>query len=236
MKVTWKDLQRADWMAGAWAAAAVMACCLLFGAIPQAIVGSLAAGYLTALQRRRYMAALHRRAEASSGPQWTVELNGVKVGEVSDAEYAGIRLAVFTDMRLYTAQFRNSIGVLARGLDAVLMLVPTLTVWGLLVVAMFAPESAMQALRALQAATAAELGTMARRLAAALLVMGGITALFNTLVTGARYGFVNRFAEATGECLRRQLGVAARGEIRLVRWVEGVAHINDERAVLRHGE
>lgn len=235
MRVTWKDLQRSDWIVGAGAAGAVAVLCLLCGAIPQAIMGGMAAGYMTALLRRRYMAALHQRAEAAGGPQWDVELNGVKVGEVSDANYAAIRLAVFGDMRLYVAQCRNGVRVMARAFDAVLMLVPTLTVWGLLAVAMFAPEWAAQALHTLQASSAAELGSMARRLAGALLVLGAMSAVLTMIVTGARYGFVNRFAEATGLALRRQLGVAAEGEIRLVRWVDGVAHINDERAVLRRG-
>jgi predicted outer membrane lipoprotein len=47
--------------------------------------------------RSRHLDALDRRMAAVDGPVWDIELNQVKVGTISDAEYAAIRHKCFID-------------------------------------------------------------------------------------------------------------------------------------------
>lgn len=236
MKVTWKDLQRGDLVAGACAAGtALVVCALSGGAVLGGIVLGGLVGYAVAESRRRYMAALWRRVNTSGGPNWDVELNGVKVGTIRDADYATIRLKVFGDVRLYVAQFLNCGRVLTRVLDSMLLTVPLLFFWGLLVVAMVSPESCAEALNLLRGATPASVAKFASFVFGVMTGLGVLSAWINVALMGARYGFVNRFSEATANALRRRLGVAAEGQIILVRWADGIAHFNDERSFLRRG-
>jgi hypothetical protein len=236
MKVTWKDLQRSDVVAGACAAGAALVVSLLFGAALQGVVVGAMLGYAVAVSRHKYMAALQQRVRAGDGPEWDVELNGVKVGTVSDATYAAIRLQVFDDVRLYVAQLLNCGRVLMRVFDSMLLSVPLLAFWGLLAVAMFSPESCAEALNQLRAATPASIAKFASFVFSFMMALGLLAAGVNAALMGARYGFVNRFSEATANALRRRLGVAAEGELVLVRWADGVMHFNDELATLRRGK
>lgn len=236
MKVNLKDLKRRDVVAGVSAAVAAFAVFLLLGTgLGLAFLPGALLGYATAVTRRKYMAALLARVESSDGPDWDVELNGVNVGKISDSDYAAIRQKVFRDGRLYVAQLLNCGRVLMRVFDSMLMTVPVLAFWGLLVVAFVSPETCTEALNELRTATPPSIAKFASFLFTIMMALGLMSAGLSASLTGARFGFVNRFGEATTGILRRRLHVAAEGDIVLVRWVDGVLHINDERATLKKG-
>jgi len=235
MKVTLKDLQRGDVVAGVCAALAAFAVFALFGAPLQGVIACALLGYVAAVTRHKYMTALQARVDGSGGPEWDVELNGVNVGKISDADYAAIRLQVFGDGRLYVAQLLNCGRVLMRVFDSMLMTVPVLAFWGLLAVAIVSPETCTEALNELRTATPASVAKFASFVFTFMMTLGMLSAGLTAALTGARFGFVNRFGEATAGILRRRLRVAAEGDIVLVRWVDGVLHINDERATLKKG-
>lgn len=235
MKVNLKDLQRGDVVAGVCAAVAAFAVFLLFGAGLMGIAAGVLLGYVTAVARHQYMAALQARVDSSDGPDWDVELNGVNVGKISDSDYAAIRQQVFGDGRLYVAQLLNCGRVLMRVFDSMLMTVPVLAFWGLLAVAIVSPETCTEALNELRTATPASVAKFAAFVFTFMMTLGLLSAGLSAALTGARFGFVNRFGEATAGILRRRLRVAAEGDIVLVRWVDGVLHINDERATLKKG-
>ncbi len=233
MKVKLKDLKRGDVVAGVCAALAAFSIFLLFGAGLQGIAASALLAYATAVTRHKYMAALQARVDGSDVADWDVELNGVNVGKISDSDYAAIRQQVFADGGLYAAQLLNCGRVLIRVFDSMLMTVPVLAFWGLLAVAIVAPEICTEALNELRTVTPASLAKFATFVFTFMMTLGLLTAGMSAALTGARFGFVNRFSEATAGMLRRRLRVPADGDVVLVRWVDGVRHVNDERISLR---
>ena len=52
------------------------------------------------------------------------------------------------------------------------------------------------------------------------------------LVFGARFGLINCFAAETAYKLKMYCGVAADGNVRMVRWSEGTPYFNDEMAYI----
>jgi hypothetical protein len=235
MKVNLKDLHRGDVIAGICAAVAACAVFALFAGVALGLGAGVLTGYAVAVTRHRYMAALQARVERSDGPDWDVELNGVKVGRISDSKYAAVRLQVFEDWRLYVAQLLNCGRVLLRVLDSMLMVAPVLVFWGLLAVAILSPGYCTEVLNELRTVTPAAIASFASLLLTAMMTVGLLSAGLSAALTGARFGFVNRFGEETTRTLRRLLCVAAEGDVVLVRWVDGVREINDERSTLTSG-
>lgn len=180
----------------------------------------------------RYRAALDRRVDAADSFSWTVSVNGVDAGEISDARYARIRRNVFFDVRLYVAQFINVMGCLYRALDSLIWTLPILVFWGAAGCYFFAPESFATALHAIQTVTKDEL-VAAIPTALNLLVMVSFMYLVASMIGGRNFGFVNRFDEAVAADVRRFINCPAEGYVNLHRWIDGSLKQARERDHLR---
>lgn len=216
-------------------ATAVLACFLVWLLGSPFVMGVFAALIVIGGNevRLRYIGALDRRMTAVDGPVWDIELNQVKVGMISDGEYAAIRRKCFSDQRLYVAQALNLLRVGLNAFDYCYRAIPLGLFWVIAAVATFSPDTIATVLAELhKAGPDAIQGAVGN--AARLLVLVMFMAVFAHWVLGlSRFGYIDRFDEATGAALRKHCKVAAEGSIVLVRWTDGAAHFNDEMVYIR---
>lgn len=203
---------------------------LLFGNPYQAGLAALILLAATHRMHWLYMAFLRTRIGTQNTVMWDVEINQVKVGEIPDADYAMIRHEAFTDVRVYVAQLLNLLGVALNSIFYYIRAVPIYVFWTGAVLAIFSPETIRSALLAVQHATPNEL-ELAASTVGFILVMSAMMAVLLTRMFGlSGFGFVNRFDEAIGTAIRKNIGVAIEGSIVLVRWTDGVPHLSNEIA------
>ena len=72
---------------------------------------AIAIVYVVGHAHALYARTLTARIEAADSPTWDVEVNQVKAGNISDADYAAIRMRVFYDFRVYVSQVMNLLRV-----------------------------------------------------------------------------------------------------------------------------
>jgi hypothetical protein len=61
-------------------------------------------GSLSALGRERYLNSLARRSNENRPIEWDVTVNSVKVGTISDSDYASVRYYVYRDNQMWLAK------------------------------------------------------------------------------------------------------------------------------------
>ena len=195
----------------------------LFGITTAIIVLGLAAA------RRKYIASLRERIEGADDVTWDVVLNGVNVGTILDSKLAAIRLRVFRDARVYVAQIMNLYKVAVRIVGYVFLSIPFWLFWIVAALAAFAPDTFMSIVSEVQKSGPSSIASEVRRAVllagiSALLVIGIKFAVLGT--SDSPFGFMNQFAQANGEAIRKHCGAAAEGKILLVRYDNGGAHFN----------
>ena len=156
---------------------------------------------------------------------WNVEINQVNVGSISDADYALIRHQVFCDWRVYLAQVVNLLSVALNSFNYCLRAIPLGLFWVGIALAIFSPETISGSLAALQYAAPSDIrhavGAAGAMLAIIMMVMVGMHWLFGL----SRFGFINRFDEAVGTAVRKHLGVAAKGDVELSRFLSVMPYL-----------
>ena len=184
---------------------------------------------------QRLLRGLERRMNDVGGPVWEVRLNQVTVGTIADRDYAALRHEAFTDLRLYGAQFLNTLRVALRALDYCYMAIPIAAFWLVAALAVFAPDVIGSAVEAAHKASPQDVQG-ALRLAIPVLLMGLFIAFGSQLLLGlTRFGFVNRFSEAVSTSVRLHCNAAAEGDMLLVRRSRDGLHINHELDQVRQG-
>lgn len=226
MKVKFKDLQSSDIAVGVCGAVAFMALSAVIGDL---VFGGLIGTFLgcsLALCRRKYIDELQLRAGDADAEEWVVELNGISVGRISDADYATIRLSVFNNTRLYVAQLANCGRVLLEVLGMMLLVVPVCAFWIILAILIVSPNVGADLVDQLREATPANVVMVASYWAVTMMNFGLAVAMFMAIFSGGqvRFGFVNRFGEVTAKIIRQRLRIAPEGKLVLVRWVKGARH------------
>lgn len=171
--------------------------------------------------RAKYMRALAARIEAKDSFAWDVVINQVKVGSISDAEYALIRARVFSDVRVYVAQVVNLLRVAFNSFDYCYRAIPLGIFWVGVSLAFFSPETTSNVLAALQHATPSDMRNAVGTAGSMLAIMMVLSVTFHWMFGLSRFGFINRFDEAVGTAVRRSCGVVAEGSIVLSRWTDG---------------
>lgn len=182
---------------------------------------------------RRYLNALMVRIEANNSPAWDVQVNQVKVGTITDAEYAAIRYRVFSDARPYCAQGMNVLRVTLNSFDYFYRAIPVGVFWVAVGFAVFAPDAFRDSISAIQHATSSEL-SQAVSVAVRLLVLTMVLVVVFYWAFGlSRLGFVNRFDDAIATLVRQRCAVPAEGTIVLSRWTPSGSVSTHEAAFLR---
>lgn len=163
--------------------------------------------------RAKYMRALAARIDAKDSFSWDVEINQVKVGAISDSDYALIRHGVFSDVRVYVAQGFNLLRVALNSFDYCYRAIPLGLFWIGVALAVFAPETISSVLAALQHATPNDMRHAVGTAGSMLAIMMMLSVGFHWMFGLSRFGFINRFDEAVGTAIRQRLGVAAEGGV-----------------------
>lgn len=181
-------------------------------AIISAAISSIAAFAVIFFLGRRD-ARLAERMSVRASLAWDVWMNGVKIGVITDAQYAAIQRAAFGDGSLVVAQALNLGQVALDIAGKVFVGVPLTMFWLLAAASVAAPES-ITGLAALRSADLAALVTSSDNL---LRLVGVVTAMSVILLFafGHRFGFCNCYGEAVARMVRQQCGVPSEGDIRL---------------------
>ncbi|WP_395794710.1 hypothetical protein [Aquimonas sp.] len=204
-----------------------------FGSLYLAAPAALALLFAADRLRARYMRTLEVRMNAKDSASWDVEINQVKVGQLSDADYALIRYRVFSDERVYIAQSFNLLRVAVNAIDSLVLAIPIGAFWVAVALLILSPETITSVLAALQHATPSDLRHALGTASPVLVLVIMVSFAFNWMFGLSRFGFINRFDDAVGTAIRKRLGVAAEGDCLLSRWAEGSVVFTNERATIR---
>lgn len=171
---------------------------------------------------RRYQQGLEERIKADINPTWDVEINQVKVGAITDADYAAIRLRIFSDTRTYYAHAMMLLRVALNSLSYSFLSIPIGLFWIGFAIALVSPESYTDVATAIQHATASEIKQAATSAISLLTVV--ILLVFSfSVFDPSRFGYINRFEEAVDTEIRKHCSVPTEGKIILSRWTsEGI--------------
>lgn len=196
----------------------VLAACMAgvgLGHVAGGAVGFVVA-FVTAVGRQRQRAALQSRIDKPALLHWDVVVNNVRVGALSDAQYAGLEKAVLDDWRLYGAQAVNLAKVVVRTAEMLIFAVPVTLFWLGLAVAIFDPKDAAVIVQGLRTASPAEIVAAVAHWAPTWLVSAAVLMSMFALLASPRLGYENKFNAELGEAVRRRLRVAAVGRLMLV--------------------
>ncbi len=199
----------------------------LLGSHYIAFPATLALLFVADRVRANYISELTARVDTNDSFSWDVEINQVKIGEISDADYALIRRRVFSDEHVYVAQVLNLLRVALNSFEYCFRAIPLGFFWVGVGLAIFSPETISSLLVALQYATPGDIRHAVGAAGSMLAIMMIVSVIFNWVFGMSRFGFINRFDEAVGAALRKRLGVAAQGDILLTRWSGGPVCVDE---------
>lgn len=194
---------------------------LLLSLAVSAVVSALllfAVRFLADRQAERYK----RRIQANKAVTWTVRLNNVSIGSLSDAEYAEEQLEVFQDARPFLAQLANIVHVVLTFASKLLVAVPLVLFWLLFGAALLSPEGFTSTLQELIAAGPAQLQAAARPLLFTVTTLA-IMSFGLMMALGVRFGFKNHYAAALADRLRERFNTPAHGELYVTGMVTAAA-------------
>ena len=177
----------------------------------------ISGGFFFILLAKSLQALVVRILAEDGGPDWEVMINGVTVGQISDATYASIRRDVLLDYRTYMGQLWNFFHVALRIVNDFLVAIPALLFWVVVAYAVFAPGDFSQAVLVLQKITP---GMVAANALSAYQMIAPLFMIFIgvLLLVGRPFGLINRFDEAVGNGVRRAVSCSATGDVFLVRF------------------
>nr|WP_312130836.1 hypothetical protein [Stenotrophomonas pavanii] len=145
---------------------------------------------------------LRGRVEANAPFAWDVWMNGVKIGFITDAQYAAMQREAFGDIRLVVAQALNVGRVALNIAGNIAIAVPVVVFWIIVVAMLVSPETVKELWGTLLAADL-EAQMESLRYLIHLVVMSCIAA---TALMGAmqfRFGFRNRYTETVAGMIRQ---------------------------------
>lgn len=184
---------------------------------PRLIVFSMlaAAGAFVALFFiARYDARLAARMEDDASFVWGVWMNGVKIGSITDAQYAAIQRHAFGNARLVVAQVLNLGHVALYIAGKVFVSVPLLMFWLAVATVALVPESIIEIVQVWRTAEPAALVESLRNLFH-LVATVSVVAVGVMVTLGYRFGFCNHYDQAVADMIRRQCNTPTEGSISL---------------------
>lgn len=228
----WSNIKEARYMIAAVAPLSIMFSWFFHDWLLGAVLASVVVIFADRLHRQ-YVRALAVRIEAKDSPSWDVEVNQVKAGTITDADYATIRLRIIYDVRVYVAQILNLLRVVLNSFEYCYRAIPIGLFWVGVALAVFSPETISSVLATLQGATPDDIKRAVSMAGSMLALMMILSVGFHWAFGLSRFGFVNRFDEAIGTAVRKHCAVAADGSIHLSRWTDGSVVFPDEMAFFR---
>ncbi|MCQ8118488.1 hypothetical protein [Methylomonas rosea] len=176
---------------------------------------SLAAAHLIKYQ---YL-TLDKRITSEKTTEWDVYINNIRMGTVTDAQYASMQQRVYIDPKNSMAQIVNIVYVLQTVIIKLAVAIPLGVFWMMVFSLGYSPDTWVGTIQLLQTADAASLTAAAKSLHEMFFMLALLTALIAgvMMALGVKFGFKNVYADAIGVLLRQHFKVPADGEIRLCR-------------------
>lgn len=173
--------------------------------------------------RLRYLEALDNRISKNQDVMWDVLVNDVKVGSISDSEYASIRQNRLTDRRTYAPKAINVAQSFGNAILFVHTIVPAAFFWVGVVALLFSPEYMTNALAEAHKLNHSE---AVQRAVQGMVMLISLTTMAYMIFDYLCYGIIDRIEEVVGADVRKHCSVAAEGKITLVRLNDGIQMIN----------
>lgn len=188
------------------------------GLIALSMVGLCTAAFAGSLHllARRYEARLEKRIASNAAARWSVILNDIKLGTLTDAEYATAILRAFRDPRVAGEQLDNVCRVAWRSLGKLFVLIPFVLFWAEAILMLSSPDAFAVMVHQLQQADAATFTAAMKILFQVAALMSAMTLLLGSAAFGYDIGVRDCYSEGTNRELRRIFNSAATGDIRLV--------------------
>lgn len=194
------------------------------------IVAAIALTGLTAILStffvERYEARLTARVMSEVGPDWTVSMNGVQIGQITDSQYAAIQRQVMLDRRLAFTQAVNA-GVVALNIVGKVFLYAPLALFWLVVAALASMRNSMQEISQLGMIANAHMLIESAGFLVPVAVMLILMWVLFMVVAGRRFGFRNVYGESVARLIRQKCNTPTEGAVhlsRIGRSFETVAH------------
>ncbi|EPQ6932426.1 hypothetical protein ACUVZD_000069 [Pseudomonas aeruginosa] len=173
-------------------------------------VFAVAIGYL----RSRIDAGYEKRINAEAPLNWEVQVNGVAVGHLNDADYAKLQQRVLHEPAVAVAQGKNFLKVAINIVSIYLTTIPLVFFWGSVLLLVISPESAQQVVAEMAQATPEQLTAGLARTLQALAILLAMTG-FVAPIFGLRFGHQDEYRKAVGELIRAHCKTPAEGKIDL---------------------
>lgn len=141
-----------------------------------------------------------------------VIINDVTVGEISDDELNEIQSLGFTDKRIYIKQVMNTLWVIFKGFDTLLLTLPVMVFWLFIAIAIFNPEAFAKFIIHVQSTP---IQTVIKNALDILLTFWFLGWMLQCIILKRVPGFSNKFTEATFSEIRRKFSLNLDGQIRL---------------------
>jgi len=158
---------------------------------------------------------LRRRIAQNRAVVWTVVVNQISAGKISDGEYAKLSLDAVLDARNYVAQAVQVGRLVFRAGVILFIAVPCLFVWIAIVAAALAPADFAATLASLPTVSAGDIS----KLASTLFSVAGevlIVAMGAWFAFSGRTGWINEFGEDQARRLRLHTQTSAVGRVTMV--------------------
>lgn len=211
---------------------------ILFGAIVTAIWGvwnhygysqwlvcwalTSGAGLAAAHLIKHQYLTLDKRITPEKTTDWDVYINNIRMGTVTDAQYASMQQRAYFDPKNGVAQLLNLAHVLQTFILKLAVAIPLGIFWMMVFSLVISPETWVETMQQLQTADTATLTSTAKslhELGATITVLATLTAGI-MMALGVKFGFRNVYADAVGIMLRQHFKVHAEGEITLCRPIQ----------------
>lgn len=187
-------------------------------------------GTVGVMMGRLYCASnIKKRIDQPNSPEWDVFMNGVKVGVISDADYARIGLVVFNDWRNYALAAGDLLKFVVSLTSSIVYAIPIAAFWACVVGIYFAPDSMQSLLAQIQVVGGKGVIEFLSSETFATLGLTIIVSVCGLMIAFGRYetGKISRFFKARNDALRWHLDIASVGDLSLVRFDSGKKHVDD---------
>ena len=158
---------------------------------------------------------LDKRFQTPTETVYDAYVNGVHVGQLTDADYSAIKRAVLRDPRPYGAQLLNAVWVAVKALDNFVIGMPILVFWGMVVLAFVDPSVYSQILSAIQQGPDV-ISDAVSKYSVSVLQLWLMAVIVQGVIFMRVPGFENKFSAAMTRLLRQRLRVAAEGDVALI--------------------
>lgn len=182
-------------------------------------VSTLVTGYATLWVCANRWKALTARIEAVDQGIWSVAVNGVRAGEISDTDYARILRSVEFDLRTHITQILHFITRCYRIFTHMVIAGPIVFFWGVVLFWLSSPTEFSSTLDSLKVATSADVQASIPTLVS---LFGVWIALYVGVLFMWRGGFrFAKFDDAIAAEVLQSIGCPATGQVTLSQFRQG---------------